>query len=240
MKVRPDPTPAAGLPLARFLERIRCSFSHDLRTPLGTIVNYAAVLEATPGVDSVEVRDLGRRIRDNAQRVSRMVQLLATATGLASRPWQTTTTDLVVLAQSVVTDLGGRGRVRLAPNMSTALVDVDAEILGFAWRAYAAVEHGTRARSVDECELLLEKGFQDVRVELRCGPPNPVATGSQTLETDLELTEFLRHNGGPDRLESAMGLKLAEDLVISLGGELRVWGRPGVRSGLRFRFPAAA
>ena len=109
---RRDPNVAGELPIARFLERIRNSFSHDLRTPLGSIVNYAAVLEATQGADTEEVRDLGRRIRGNAQRASRMIQLLANATGLASRPYRAVLTDLLALAQSVLSDVGGPGQGR--------------------------------------------------------------------------------------------------------------------------------
>lgn len=240
MKSSPDPSRAGDLPLARFLERIRSTFSHDLRTPLGAIVNYAAVLEAAAGSDGAEVRDLGRRIRKNAQRASRMVQLLANATGLASRPWQAVSTDLVILAQSIMKDIGGRGLVRLAPNTPTAVVEVDAEILGFAWRAYTNFEQDSRAGSVDEAELELHKETGHVRVELRCLGPTPVPCLTATREPIVELSSFLRHNGGPNRVESAMGLKLAQDLVISLGGDLQVWGKPGVRSGLSLRFPVAA
>lgn len=238
MTTRNDPTPANERSLARFLDRVRSSFSHDLRTPLGTIVNYAAVLESTQGVDAADVRDLGRRIRGNAQRATRMIQLLANATGLASRPLRTATTDLLALAQSILTDVGGRGRVRLAANTTSALVEVDAEVLGFAWRAYNAVEHDSRAKPIDDAELELNRAADALEVELRCGAPAPNETS--LARPVLELPGFLRHNGGPDRLESGLGLQLAQDLVVSLGGELHVWGRPGIRSGLRLRFPQPA
>lgn len=249
---RRDPHPSGDLPLARFLERIRNSFSHDLRTPLGSIVNYAAVLEATQGADTEEVRDLGRRIRGNAQRASRMIQLLANATGLASRPYRAVSTDLLALAQSVLSDVGGHGRVRLASNTLAPLVDLDAEVLGFALRAYTAVEKDARAKSVDEVELKILAEPGHVLVELRSGVEprsgadprggtQPVATpANPSADPVLDLPNFLRHNGGVDRLETALGLRLAQDLVISLGGDLQVWGRPGVRSGLRLRFPTAA
>ncbi len=240
MQSSPDPSHAVVLPLARFLERIRSSFSHDLRTPLGAIVNYAAVLEAAPGTDGAEVRDLGRRIRKNALRASRMIQLLASATGLASRPWQFTSTDLVILAQSIMKDIGGRGHVRLASNTPAAIVGVDAEILGFAWRAYTSFEQDNCAASVDVAELEFHTEQTELRVELRCLGPTASQSVLDPREPTIELPAFLRHNGGPNRVESAMGLKLAQDLMISLGGDLQVWGKPGVRSGLRLRFPAAA
>jgi len=243
MKSSPDPSPAADLPLARFLERIGGTFAHDLRTPLGAIVNYAAVLEAAPGVEGgecAEVRDLGRRIRKNAQRASRMIQLLASATRLASRSWQLTSTDLVILAQSIMKDLGGRGLVRLAPSTPSAIVDVDAEILGFVWRAFTNFEQDSRAGSIDEVELELHAESSHLRVDFRCLGPSSVESVPAKREPIIELPNFLRHNGGPNRVESAMGLKLAQDLVVSLGGDLQVWGKPGARSGLSLRFPVAA
>src|SRR6187399_443842 len=102
MEARHDLSAGAPPALARFLQRVHKSFSHDLGAPLGSIVNYACVLEsgqalparsgenessaATPDTHGQEVRELGRRIRTNAMRAARMLQLLATATGLASRP----------------------------------------------------------------------------------------------------------------------------------------------------------
>ena len=240
MNPSPDPKPSSDSSLARFLERVRSSFSHDLRTPLGAIVNYAAVLESTSGAEAVEVRDLGRRIRKNAQRASRMIQLLAYATAIATRPWHAATTDVVVLAQSILVDTGGRGRVSLTPNTRTPLLDVDAEVLGFAWRAYTQFEHDTRSSAVDDAELEFHAEPGHIRVELTCRGPTANEAVQVPSEHVVDLSAFLRHNAGPDRIESAMGLKLAQDLVISLGGDLTVWGRPGVRSGIRLRFPAAA
>src|SRR5436190_22518000 len=229
--------------LARFLERIRKSVTHDLRTPLGTIVNYAAVLEANQGSDPEEVRDLGRRIRSNAQRAARMVQMMATAVGLASRPSHIASTDLMRLARSVLTDANGRGMVRLGRETHETLADVDAELLGFVWRAYVAVESDTLGKPVDEAELVVVPSPDSLLVELSCAAPADsietprISTGS---EGSVELQSYLRHNGGPARLESSMGLGLAQDLIASHGDELEVWGRPGVRSGLRVRFPSVA
>lgn len=227
-------------PLVRFLERIRKSFSHDLRTPLGSIVNYAAVLEASQGAEAEEVRDLGRRIRTNAQRMARMVQLLATATGLASRPLRDASTDLLTLARAVLTDTNGRGQVRLGHDARSALAVIDAEVVGFAWRAYVAVECDALGHPVDEAELVVIKAQDDLTVELKCGAEPVTLSGPAISEANVELPSYLRHNGGPARLESSMGLSLAQDLVVSHGGQFEVWGRPGARSGLRLRFPSAA
>lgn len=213
--------------LARFLERVRKSFSHDLRTPLSTIVNYASVLEATHGEGAEEVRDLGRRIRSNALRAARMIQLVANATGLASRALDPTPTDLAALARSVLADTGGRAEVRLAADTAHACT-VDAEILGYAWRAYIAVEVDAAGAAVNEVELDVGTGGS---VELRCGSGSASRVAS-------DLSNYLRHNGGASRLETSLGLSLAKELVEAHGGELAVAGRPAAGSSLRIRLPA--
>lgn len=224
--------------LSRFLEHIRGSFSHDLRTPLGTIVNYAGVLEAQQSVNLEDVHNLGLRIRENALRVARMIQQLATATGLANRASHATATDLAALARSVLVDAGGRGDVVVTAETAARVRDVDAEILGFAWRAFVAVEADASGSPVHELALEIREAQGAVLVELRrgsTGDPDPRAVESASLE----VGSYLRHNGGSARLETSMGFSLAQDLVVSHGGELGVWGRPGAGSGLRVRLPAA-
>jgi two-component system sensor histidine kinase KdpD len=225
-----DPDPA----LARFLQRVQKAFSHDLRTPLSTIVNYAAVLEANQETNAEEVRDLARRIRENALRAARMIQLLATAVGLAARPMTASSTDLAVLARSVLVDSGGAGDVRV-PSHSSSIASVDAEILGFAWRAYVAVESDAAGDPVLSASMDMHSANDEETFELICGN----APRSGTPEA-VELPQYLRHNGGPARLENAMGFVIAQALVQSHGGDFSVWGRPGAASGLRLRLPVGA
>jgi len=227
-------------PIARFLDRVRAAFSHDLRTPLGSIVNYAAVLESKAGAESEDVRDLGRRIRSNAQRASRMIQLLAGGMGLASRPLRAASTDVVALAQAVLTDTGVQGRARPGASSQDTLTEVDPEVLGFALRAYAALEHDARGKSPADVDLLVRKESGHVQIDVSTHGPRGAAdstTGPNFDAGELELTQFLRHNGGADRLETSLGLKLAQDLLVSLGGDLQVYGRPGLGSGMRLRIP---
>lgn len=225
-------------PLARFLERIRKTISHDLRTPLGTIVNYAAILEASQGADDVEVRDLGRRIRSNAMRAARMIQLLSSATGLASRPLRSASTDLLALARSIFSDAGSRTRVLLASPSRGSLADVDVEVLGFAWRAYVAMEIDTLGHAAEAAEVAILEEPESLLVELRCTTPG-VATSEGPI-VPLELGSYLRHTDGSGRHENALALGLAQDLILSHEGSFQLWGRPGAGSGLRLRFARAA
>ena len=234
-----DERPPVDSPLARFLERLQRSFSHDLRTPLATIVNYAAVLETTRGADADDVRDLGRRIRGNTQRVASMIQLLAQATALASRPLRAASTDLLVLARSVICDAGGRGGVQLRAGARDSLAEVDAEVVGFAWRSYLAVEGDAHGQAVDEAEVAVAHAGEHVDVSLSCEARQPVMAAGPPEPAQVDLPAFLRHDNGPARLECALGLSLAQDLVACHGGELQVFGRPGSGSVLRLHLRAA-
>jgi hypothetical protein len=249
MEARHDLSAGAPPALARFLQRVHKSFSHDLGAPLGSIVNYACVLEsgqalparsspenesgdATPDTHGHEVRELGRRIRTNAMRAARMLQLLATATGLASRPLHGESADVLPLAKSVLMDAGGRGLVRgVAPGAT--LHGLDPDLIGFVLRAYVAVENDARGKPTDEASLQVSEEDGHVVVEMRCG-----TNGSMPERSDA--TNFMQQNVGPARMESSMGFGLAEDLVLSHGGDFEVWGRPGRSSALRLRFPLGA
>jgi hypothetical protein len=177
------------------------------------------------------VRELGRRIRTNAMRAARMIQLLATATGLASRTLSSDPVDVLPLARSILMDAGGRGQVRASESGGTQ-VELDPELIGFAWRAYVAVENDARGKPTDEASVQVVARNGHVIVDLRCG------SGSTPERSDA--TNFMLQNGGPARMETSMGFGLAEDLVLSHGGTFEVWGRPGAASLLRLRFPVEA
>jgi K+-sensing histidine kinase KdpD len=223
--------------LIRFLDRIRHAVSHDLRTPLGTIVNYASVLEAAQGPGAYETRDLAARIRRNAQRSARMVQLLVTVIGLASRPLASSPTDLLVLVRSILSDAGGAGSVHLLPTSQPASVSIDAEVVGFAWRAYLATEADSAGRPVDCAELLVRQDDEAVQIDLRCAGQASPDDALAAPDERTDLLGYLRFSHGPARLENSLGLGLAEELLVCHGGALEMSGKPGSGSGIRIRLP---
>ncbi len=223
-------------PLARFLEKLRRSFAHDLNTPLGAISNYASVLESSSNGGGDEVRDLGRRIRNNAKRASRMLQLLATTTALASRPAHAEATDIVVLVQSIFSDAGSSTSVRLSPSASSPLAHVDAEVAGFVLRAYVAVALDAHSGPVDAALVTIADEPEHVRIGLTCGAAGGALALRASDSSADGLQAFLMHDGGPNRNEVALGLGLAEILVGRHGGVLEVAGVPGSTSYLQLRF----
>lgn len=226
--------------LVCFLDHTHKAFSHDLRSPIGTIVNYATVLEGTEGPETEVVRDLSRRIRGNAQRIARMIQSLVSATALASRSLRGTTTDLAAFARSILADAGGRGLVRVSAATRESALKVDSEVLGFAWRAFVAVQVDARGAPVHAAELEVVRANQHVQLELRCAPDLeqlPAKLGEDVVPA-ADLQNFLRLNNGPGRLECGFGLTLAEHLLVCHGGSFSVWGRPGSSSGLRLSLAA--
>lgn len=242
----PTATPSAdggSARAARFLERLQSSLSHDLRTPLGAIVNYGAVLESPEALGADDARDLGRRIRASAQRATRMLELTVGALTCAARPWRPTPTSLSVLLGAIAADVTGHalansGARAMAPNSNNGdLVDVDAEVLGYAWRAYVAVESDARGGTLGDLELVSRREPERIVVELSCldGAPAPLGSVAATPRA-----EYLRHSGGPDRLEAGFGLALAEELVRLHGGALELAGRAGASSLLRLSLPRPA
>ena len=77
------PAPLAGT--GALLERVRRALAHDLRTPLGTIGNYATILEYHDQAKPEEVRAFATRIRASVARTSLMLTQLTDALTLVTR-----------------------------------------------------------------------------------------------------------------------------------------------------------
>jgi hypothetical protein len=129
-------------------------------------------------------------------------------------------------------DGGGRGGVRTSSDLPH--VEVDVEVLGYVWRSYLAVEQDARGAPVEELWLDVARDGAGVSFDLACG--ERAENGVEWLD----VPRYLRHSGGRDRLECAMGFSLAFELVLVHAGSMRVWGQPGRSSGVKVRFPTGA
>lgn len=214
MPTRSDPTSASGSPRL-FLEHLRKAVAHDLRSPLGAIANYAALLESNPDPAAEEARELGHRIQRNAQRLGAMVELLARAIELAAAPPGAGATDLLGLARSELAAAGARGSIRLASPSAVVPAGLDAPALAFAWRAYfLEVGGGPEGREL-EAELEVRVEHDHALLELSCA--GAAARGAA--------------------LEASFGLRLAEALLRARGATLHAWTEPSAGSGVRIHFP---
>ncbi|MBI1379962.1 MAG: hypothetical protein GC161_02595 [Planctomycetaceae bacterium] len=218
----------------QFLSCIHQFFAHDLCNPLGTIVNYAAVLE---GSTHGGPRDLASRIGHSAQRASRMAQTLARAAGLAVHPPGTEATDLAELAAEVAHSLSLTCQIEQLPPGPHPPATVDPELLRAVWTAYLAAARGPDEDSDDELHLSVRADELAQRVELELWYPSPVDDRSRTSLLPVEPEDFLRSCRRPSRLEDAFALRLSACMVICRSGSLTLWGTPGSRSRISLEFP---
>ncbi len=214
-----------------FLEGLRRSLVHDLRTPLGTIVNYAAVLESHDG-PRAEVQIYARRIRDKAMQTATMLGHLSSATELAARARPPVSADLPALLKKTLTEIGGLGSVVSVRGLNEPQTqDVDAAFLSFVWNSYLTLECDVCSEPPRDVELSVASTPDGYLLDLRVGPCPP----SEGLPSDL--ARFLRDAGHGARPETCLGLRLAAAVAQLYGSALELRGRPGAGSGLRLRLP---
>jgi len=219
--------------LRRFLAKVGGALGHDLRTPLGTIVNCAAVLEGDPVPADGEIRDLADRVRRQAMRVVDVAQLLSDALLLVASPPMTVTGEAITLLQSIV-DETNRG-IRLVPapmqpDDAPRVIEVDPRVVGFAAQAWLAVEGVVRPELPREARLRVERLDEDLRIELAFdgAADLPVAA--------VPIDEYVRDVGVKIPPARRFALEIALALLECSGGELTLSGKPGRGPALRLKF----
>jgi signal transduction histidine kinase len=214
-----------------FLERVRRALAHDLRTPLGTIANYAAILEYHGDTKPADVRVFAGRIRQSAVRAAVMLQHITDAIVLAERKQAALGVDPAGLVRALLTEMNVHVRFPAHGEEPHERLALDPDLLAFAWRAFLNVN----AEAAGEQTL-------DVDIEV---VPSETATvvdmwvGRRPNETPERFgtAPFVEGAGTLTHPESCFALGLAEDLIRIRGGEMSLWGRPGQASSLRVSFP---
>jgi signal transduction histidine kinase len=211
------------------LERLRKALAHDLRSPLGTIGNYATILEYHDQAKPEEVRAFAGRIRTNLVRTVSMLSSMSEALALTIRKPSTKGAEPVTILRSLLAEFGVHP-VIAEPHRRA---EVDPDLLRYCWRAFLSIKAQDIQRELDP-EILLhsdEDGF--VTVDLR-------------LAKDSELTErvdcakyFLEHLDSPVH-DACFAMSLAADLVTARGGSLELHGREGIPTGIRLHVPSAS
>ncbi|MCC6409578.1 MAG: hypothetical protein IT453_20645 [Planctomycetes bacterium] len=221
-----------------FRERVRKALAHDLRTPLGTIANYATILEYYDHGESEEARVFGGRIRASAMRLSAMLDELAEAWKLASAPSLPAEVDPAGLLRELLASTGIRATYLGDDAGSSARCTLDAALLGYAWRAFLRLQAESSARELLELELHVEPSVAGTCVELRSGAlelRSEAAAGPPG--EPLRATAFARQPSNRPTLDGGFALSLAEDLIRLHGGAFELWGRPGAAARLSIAFP---
>ncbi len=214
-----------------FLERVRRALAHDLRTPLGTIANYAAILEYHGETKPADVRVFAGRIRQSAVRAAVMLQHITDAIGLAERRTPDLGVDPSGLVRALLTEMSVHVRFPVRGEEPHERVPFDPDLLAFAWRAFLAVNAESAGDSSLDVDIEVEPSNGVTTVDMWIGArPNasPERAGSSAYTEGIE---------SPAQPESCFALGLAEDLIRIRGGEMGLWGRPGKASNLRIAFP---
>jgi len=222
-----------GAALRRFHAKVIGALGHDLRTPLGTIVNCAAVLEGDPAPAAEEVRDIADRVRRQAMRVIDVAQLLSDALFLAASPPESATGEANSLLQSILetTNHGIRWvPAPMRPDGPPRVIEVDPRVVGFAAQAWLAVEGIVRPELPRDARLRVERLGERLRIELAFDGRSDLPMAA------VPVDEYVRDLGVKIPPTRKFALEIAEALLDCRGGELTLSGRPGRDPALRLEF----
>ncbi len=234
--------------LHTFMERVRATLGHDLRTPLGTIVNYATVLEMGTGLDEEELRDLPRRIRAQAMQSAEMLELLLDATLLAASVPAFTPVDPSALLQSIVADLerDASRREPIPPPAPPAhaahgpdTVELEPEIVRFAWRAFLLLDRSASSHPPSAAHTTVERRSDRVRLGLTVRRPTSRPQGNDGA-APVDLDAFTRGGEVTAPETHRLALRLSRELVAARSGELELCGRVGADAAIYISFPRSS
>lgn len=220
------------------LESFNHSVSHDLRSPLGAVLNFAAILEEdyqgrALDADGMEILS---RIRGSAERATELLEGLLQLSRTGQAALDVTQVDLTQLAEEIAAEV--RAAANLSANEREVRFDVsplptvagDRELLGTVFAnlfgnaiKYARKEGPTEIRVTGE----VRDGECIVEVE-----DNGQGFDMRFAERLFGLFERLHHDESIEG--TGLGLALVARIVTRHGG--RVWAHGEPEKGARFSF----
>src|SRR5688572_15828329 len=171
-----------------FLERTRKALAHDLRTPLGTIVNYAVILESHESANRDEVRAFAGRIRQSATRLATMLQHMTDVTVLANKGPRFSEVEPGSLLRALLDDLDLQGHYPASGNELQGAVTFDPELLAFVWRSFLSLQNEVPRTAELNLDLEVHQDARDTAIELFVGPrpePEQARTGFHEFAQQL-------------------------------------------------------
>jgi PAS domain S-box-containing protein len=222
----------------RQLQQFAYGVSHDLRGPLRAIDGFAAQLDrhCAAALDDAG-RDYLRRIRDNAARMSNLIDGLLELSRATSAQMQWRPVDLSLLAEWVGAELqdadpARRARIDVQPGLHAhgderLLKSLFTQLLGNAWKFSA---HG---------EQVLIEVRGSVRAEGLQLSIHDHGCGFDMTYADKLFEPFQRLHGQAEGGGSGLGLAIAQRIVQRHGG--RIWAESTLGAGSSFHisFPVA-
>lgn len=195
------------------------SVSHDLRTPLTSIIAAGAALDS-PSASTEERHELSEAVVEEGRRLSRLVENLLDISRLESGPTErgADVVDLGELLEATRAELGPeRERVRLAidPELPTLSADAAQLERAFANLLENALVHG------DGDQVLVRSRLVGRRLIVRIIDRGP---GIPENERRRIFEPFVRSEASKG---SGLGLAIARGFVEANGGEVEVESLPG-------------
>jgi two-component system sensor histidine kinase KdpD len=210
--------------------------SHDLRTPLTSIIAAGAALDS-PSATAAERHELSEAVVEQGKRLSRLVENLLDVSRLETgkaepRRERVEVEDLLAAARASIAESEA---VRLSPDPDLPILDADPTQLE---RAFAnLMENGVR--HCDGEPILVRAQRLGSRLVVRVvdrGPGIPAAERERIFEPFYRL-----ERGEEDGEEgSGLGLSIAKGFIEANGGEIAVESLPGQGSSFVVTFPVSA
>ncbi|HZO06065.1 MAG TPA: ATP-binding protein [Solirubrobacterales bacterium] len=207
------------------------SVSHDLRTPLTSIIAAGAALDS-PSATAEERHELSEAVVAEGQRLSRLVENLIDVSRLEAGDTEPRRepVDLAGLIEAARASVGaGPEDVRLALDAELPALEGDAAQLerAFANLLENAVRHGGGR------PVLVRSRTSGGRLVVRVVDQGP---GIPEPERARLFEPFYRREGGPGG-GFGLGLAIAKGFVEANGGEIAVESMPGQGSTFVVSFP---
>ena len=217
-------------------DALQRSVSHDLRSPIGAVLNFATVLELDHGEDlGPDGRQVVQRIRRSAESGLVLLDALSRLSRVARAPLRRAPVDVETLIRQAFTELGdpaARSELTLGA-IPPALADAD--LLRTAFRELLA----NAVKFTAAGTVTLEATVADDRVSLCVSDTGP-GIAREHLERVFDMfwqvdQRITRKAGG-----TGLGLSVARQLARLLGGDVSVRSMMGEGSVFTVDLPLAA
>jgi hypothetical protein len=198
-----------------------------LKTPLGTIANYASILEYPGDAKPDDVKTYASRIRSSAVRAAAMLQHVTEAIVLSERPPRNDDVDPNGLLRSLLSELMIDWRFPARAQEPVGRTQFDRDLLAFAWKAFLAVNLEAAPSKALDLDIGVEQTPTETFVDLYLGER------SSSRSEYVDPVRFAGLAPASVHLESCFALDLAEELIRLRGCTFGLSGRPGEGASLR-------